>query len=138
MMTPRRYFTARPSTRCYISRHLHSGRGLDAETFGGAQLAGELFLLTSLFIEPEGCESDSCPGSQIIPTSNSLRFRLTARLMDLLEMAKTAGSGSLKPSRELPGGVAKSSRPGFPVARLRLSAGSARLVNCASVRADVL
>jgi hypothetical protein len=53
MMTPRRYFTARPSTRCYISRHLHSGRGLDAETFGGAQLAGELFLLTSLFIEPE-------------------------------------------------------------------------------------
>jgi hypothetical protein len=53
MMTPRRYFTARPSTRCYISRHLHRGAGgLDAETFCGAQLAGELFLLTSLFIEP--------------------------------------------------------------------------------------
>jgi hypothetical protein len=52
MMTARRYFTARPSTRCYISRHLHSGRGLDAETFRGAQLAGELFLLTSFFIEP--------------------------------------------------------------------------------------
>jgi hypothetical protein len=53
MMTPRRYFTARPSTRCFISMHLHSGSGgLDAETFCGAQLAGEFFLLTSLFIEP--------------------------------------------------------------------------------------
>jgi len=53
MMTPRRYFTARPSTCCYISTHLHSGSGgLDAETFCGAQLAGELFLLTSFFIEP--------------------------------------------------------------------------------------
>jgi hypothetical protein len=52
MMTPRRYFTARPSTRCYISTHLLTGRGLDAETFCGAQFAGELFLLTSFFIEP--------------------------------------------------------------------------------------
>jgi hypothetical protein len=30
--------------------------GLDAETFRGFQLAGELFLLTSFFIEPEGGE----------------------------------------------------------------------------------
>jgi len=28
--------------------------GLDAETFRGFQLAGETFLLTSLFIEPKG------------------------------------------------------------------------------------
>jgi len=39
----------------YASRHLHSGKGgLDAETFRGFQLAGELFLLTSFFIEPKG------------------------------------------------------------------------------------
>ena len=45
---------ARPRTRYYASRHLHSGRvGLDAETFRGFQLAGELFLLTSFFIEPK-------------------------------------------------------------------------------------
>ena len=45
--------TSRPTrTRYYASRHLHSGRGLDAETFRGFQLAGELFLLTSFFIEP--------------------------------------------------------------------------------------
>ncbi len=30
--------------------------GLDVETFRGFQLAGELFLLTSFFIEPEGGE----------------------------------------------------------------------------------
>ena len=30
--------------------------GLDAETLRGFQLAGELFLLTSFFIEPEGGE----------------------------------------------------------------------------------
>jgi hypothetical protein len=31
-----------------------SGRGLDVETFRGFQLARELFLLTSSFIEPQG------------------------------------------------------------------------------------
>jgi hypothetical protein len=31
-----------------------AAEGLDAETFRGFQLKGELFLLTSLFIEPEG------------------------------------------------------------------------------------
>ncbi len=30
--------------------------GLDAETFRGFQLAGPLFLLTSFFIEPKGCQ----------------------------------------------------------------------------------
>jgi hypothetical protein len=30
-----------------------AAEGLDAETFRGFQLAGELFLLTSFFIEPE-------------------------------------------------------------------------------------
>jgi len=31
--------------------------GLDAATFRGFQLAGELFLLTSFFIEPKGDEN---------------------------------------------------------------------------------
>ena len=44
---------ARPRTRYQAPRHLHSGRGLDVENFRGFQLAGELFLLTSLFIEPD-------------------------------------------------------------------------------------
>ena len=38
--------------------------GLDAETFRGFQLAGELFLLTSFFIEPKGCRSESYLRSQ--------------------------------------------------------------------------
>ena len=33
-----------------------AAEGLDAETFRGFQLAGQLFLLTSFFIEPEGGE----------------------------------------------------------------------------------
>jgi hypothetical protein len=37
--------------------------GLDAETFRGFQLAGELFLLTSLFIEPEGSEFETSHGT---------------------------------------------------------------------------
>ena len=35
-----------------------AAEGLDAETFRGFQLAGELFLLTSFFIEPEGSQGD--------------------------------------------------------------------------------
>ena len=38
---------------------LHLGTGLDAETFMRLQLAGELFLLTSFFIEPKGCRFES-------------------------------------------------------------------------------
>jgi hypothetical protein len=33
--------------------------GLDAETFRGFQLAGDLFLLTSFLIEPKGCRFES-------------------------------------------------------------------------------
>jgi hypothetical protein len=44
--------------------------GLDAETLRGFQLAGELFLLTSFFIEPKGCEFETCLGSQTNFTSN--------------------------------------------------------------------
>jgi hypothetical protein len=34
--------------------------GLDAEIFRGFRLAGELFLLTSFFIEPEGSRFETC------------------------------------------------------------------------------
>jgi hypothetical protein len=39
-------------TRYYASSRLHSDRGAGCRTFRGFQLAGELFLLTSFFIEP--------------------------------------------------------------------------------------
>jgi hypothetical protein len=74
MMTPIGYFTARPSTRCYISRHLQGSGGLDAETFCGAQLAGELFLLTSLFIEPKG---ERIPKSELFASANMRKFERT-------------------------------------------------------------
>jgi hypothetical protein len=52
--------------------------GLDAKTFRGFQLAGELFLLTSFFIEPTALHSESCLGTQIFLTSNfSLQLGLT-------------------------------------------------------------
>jgi hypothetical protein len=47
--------------------------GLDAETFRGFQLAGELFLLTSFFIEPMGCKFDSHSGSQTNLTTEFFR-----------------------------------------------------------------
>ena len=40
--------------------------GLDAETFRGFQLAGELFLLTSFFIEPEGPQSANAWGAKYL------------------------------------------------------------------------
>src|ERR1700722_8826035 len=43
----------RPHTRYYASRHLHSGRGAGCRNSSRLQLAGELFLLTSFFIEPD-------------------------------------------------------------------------------------
>src|ERR1022692_1971520 len=46
-----------------------AAKGLDAETFRGFQLAGELFLLTSFFIEPKGRRFESCLGIQIFLTS---------------------------------------------------------------------
>jgi hypothetical protein len=39
-------------------------KGLDAETFRGFQLAEELFLLTSFFIEPEGSQSANAWGAK--------------------------------------------------------------------------
>jgi len=55
-LASKRCFTARTRSRYYASSHLLSHKGLDAETLRGIQLAGELFLLTSSFIEPEGGE----------------------------------------------------------------------------------
>ena len=43
----------------HASSTCNSGTGLDAETFRCFQLAGELFLLTSSFIEPAGWASES-------------------------------------------------------------------------------
>jgi hypothetical protein len=40
--------------------------GLDVEILRGFQLAGELFLLTSFFIEPRGCRFESYLRSQRI------------------------------------------------------------------------
>ena len=40
--------------------------GLDAETFRGFQLAGELFLLTSFFIEPEGSQFENVCGAKYL------------------------------------------------------------------------
>ena len=45
-----------------------AAEGLDAETFRGFQLAGELFLLTSFFIEPKGCEFETRLRSQKMRT----------------------------------------------------------------------
>ncbi len=65
--------------------------GLDAETFRGFQFAGELFLLTSFFIEPEGGEFRS--GIRLAPQTPEVRGdspetpRYTAR--------KVQGFGSL-------------------------------------------
>ena len=57
--------------------------GLDAETLRGFQLAGELFSLTSFFIEPEGGEFRS--GIRLAPRVGfePMTLRLTARRTSL-------------------------------------------------------
>ena len=44
-----------------------AAEGLDAENFCGPQLAGELFLLTSSFIEPKGYKFEFCLVSHTFP-----------------------------------------------------------------------
>src|ERR1019366_3028287 len=52
---------AKPRTRLLrLEAPAQRQGGLDAETFRGFRLAGELFLLTSFFIEPKGCWFESC------------------------------------------------------------------------------
>jgi hypothetical protein len=48
------------------------GTGLDAENLSGFSSQGELFLLTSFFIEPKGCRFESCPRSQTFQTLTGL------------------------------------------------------------------
>jgi hypothetical protein len=68
-----------------------TAEGLDAETFRGFQLAGELFLLTSFFIEPEGSASASYLGTRFSVTSEfSMLFWLTAQWHLLAQIGQTA------------------------------------------------
>ena len=53
--------------------------GLDVEILRGFQLAGELFLLTSFFIEPKGCRFESYLRSQINQqVTRKLRLRFAS------------------------------------------------------------
>src|ERR1700692_4644265 len=54
--------------------------GLDAQTFRGFHLAGELFLLTSFFIEPEGGEFSKRNLEQI-PRLGPIRVALLIALL---------------------------------------------------------
>src|ERR1700676_359181 len=66
-----------------------AAEGLDVETFRGFQLAGELFLLTSFFIEPSGRKFESYLTSQIYPLRVLSAFWLTAREPAPIKMANT-------------------------------------------------
>jgi hypothetical protein len=68
-----------------------AAEGLDAETFRGFQLAGQLFLLTSFFIEPEGSEFESCLPSQTNLTKELLCLLVNSGAADVREMANTRG-----------------------------------------------
>jgi hypothetical protein len=61
--------------------------GLDAETLRGFQLAGELFSLTSFFIEPKGCEFETCLKSQIHPLRALSAFLVNAEQAPIPRMA---------------------------------------------------
>src|SRR5579862_1911205 len=55
--------------------------GLDVETFRGFQLAGELFLLTSSFIEPTG--GDGTRGSFWLRTCRRVRGQSPERVLQM-------------------------------------------------------
>src|SRR5882724_9135396 len=72
-----------------------AAEGLDVETFRGFQFVGELFLLTSFFIEPEGSERESYLGSQTYPLRAFSAFRLTAAKLVPRKMANTCAITTL-------------------------------------------
>ena len=86
-----------------------AGEGLDAETFRGFQLAGELFLLTSFFIELEG---DACVrnlGRQVFSPVLCLNLRVNGQSVQ--NGLNSPFSKTERENRRRPGAKSGASRP---------------------------